>query len=94
VLADALRPLGEHELVAEVRAIGLLGGVELRARATEERPDLPDRVAAEAMRRGVIVRVLRNAVFQVSPPFVVSEEQLATIAHVLRESLDAATASP
>ena len=94
VLADALRPLAEHELVGEVRAIGLLGGVELRAGATEERPDLPDRVAAEAMRRGVIVRVLRNAVFQVSPPFVVSEDQLATIAGVLRESLDAATASP
>jgi putrescine---pyruvate transaminase len=81
-LEAALRPLEEHELVDEVRTIGLLGGVETRE-------GLADRVAEEAMRRGVIVRALRGAILQVSPPFVVSEDQLTRLAAVLRESLDA-----
>jgi adenosylmethionine-8-amino-7-oxononanoate aminotransferase len=37
----------------------------------------------------VIVRALRGAVLQISPPFVVTEEQLGTIAGVIGESLDA-----
>jgi putrescine aminotransferase len=81
-LEAALRPLEEHELVEEVRTIGLLGGVETREGQA-------DRVAEEAMRRGVIVRALRGAILQVSPPFVISEEQLGTIATTIRESLDA-----
>jgi len=83
-LEAALRPLEEHELVSEVRTIGLLGGVELTL------DGLADRVAEEALRRGVIVRALRGAVLQISPPFVVSEEQLRTIADVIGESLTAA----
>jgi adenosylmethionine-8-amino-7-oxononanoate aminotransferase len=82
-LESALRPLEEHEHVDEVRTIGLLGGVEIGG-------ELADRVADEALRRGVIVRALRGAVLQISPPFVVTEEQLGTIAGVIGESLDAA----
>ena len=82
VLEAAVRPLEEHELVAKVRTIGLLGGVELAGEG------VADRVAAEALKRGVIVRALRGVVLQISPPFVISEEQLGTIASVLRESLD------
>jgi adenosylmethionine-8-amino-7-oxononanoate aminotransferase len=55
----------------------------------ETREGQADRVAEEAMRRGVIVRALRGAILQVSPPFVISEEQLGTIATTIRESLDA-----
>jgi putrescine aminotransferase len=80
-LDAALRPLEEHELVSEVRTIGLLGGVELAL------DGLADRVAEEALRRGVIVRALRGTVLQISPPFVISEEQLRTIADVIGESL-------
>jgi adenosylmethionine-8-amino-7-oxononanoate aminotransferase len=88
-LETVLRPLEEHELVGDVRTIGLLGGVELSADALGGRPDLADLVAEEAMRRGVIVRALRGAVLQISPPFVISEDQLARIAAVIGESLDA-----
>jgi putrescine aminotransferase len=83
VLESVLRPLEAHELVGEVRTIGLLAGVEVNG-------DLADRVAEEAFKRGVIVRVLRGTVLQISPPFVISEEQLGTIASVLEESLVAA----
>ena len=81
-LEAALRPLEAHELVEDVRTIGLLGGVEVRG-------ELADRVAEEALQRGVIVRALRGSVLQISPPFVISEEQLGTIASVIGESLDA-----
>jgi putrescine aminotransferase len=87
-LEAALRPLQEHRLVADVRTIGLLGAVEVTG-------DVVDRVAEEALRRGVIVRALRGVALQISPPFVVSEGQLGTIADAIGDSLDAvATASP
>ena len=38
------------------------------------------------------LEIERGAVLQISPPFVVSEEQLGTIASVIRESLDAVAA--
>jgi adenosylmethionine-8-amino-7-oxononanoate aminotransferase len=88
-LETLLRPLVEHELVGEVRTIGLLGAIELGADALARRADLADRVAEEALQRGVIVRALRGAVLQISPPFVISEDQLARIAAVVGESLDA-----
>jgi adenosylmethionine-8-amino-7-oxononanoate aminotransferase len=62
---------------------------ELSVDALAGRADLADRVAEEALQRGVIVRALRGAVLQISPPFVISEDQLATIAAVVGESLDA-----
>jgi adenosylmethionine-8-amino-7-oxononanoate aminotransferase len=37
----------------------------------------------------VIVRALRAAVLQISPPFVISEDQLVRIAAVVGESPDA-----
>src|SRR5205814_2333152 len=53
VLEAALRPLASHDLVREVRTIGLLGAVELDS-------DVADRVAGETLERGVITRALRG----------------------------------
>src|SRR5580765_4453904 len=89
VLERTLRPLEAHDLVGEVRTIGLLGAVELSADVLDDRPELTDRVAEEALRRGVIVRALRGAALQISPPLVVSEDQLTAVAAALGESLDA-----
>ena len=80
-LEAALRPLERHDRVREVRTIGLLGAVELDA-------EIADRVAAETLERGVITRALRGIALQISPPFVITEEQLGTVATVIRESLD------
>jgi adenosylmethionine-8-amino-7-oxononanoate aminotransferase len=84
VLEATLRPLESHPLVAEVRAgLGLLGAVELTDGS---------KVAAvvdEARARGVLTRGLRGVALQISPPFVVTEDELATLGRVLAESLDA-----
>jgi putrescine---pyruvate transaminase len=84
LLEQALRPLESHPLVAEVRAgLGLLGGVELADGSKL------GAVVEEARSRGVLLRALRGVALQVSPPFVISEEEIATIGRVIGESLDA-----
>jgi putrescine aminotransferase len=85
VLEAALRPLESHPLVAEVRAgLGLLGAVELTDGAKLAS------VVDEARARGVLVRGLRGVALQISPPFVVTEDELSTLSRVLGDALDAA----
>jgi adenosylmethionine-8-amino-7-oxononanoate aminotransferase len=85
VLTDALAPLADHEAVAEVRSgVGLLGAVELAD------PSKLQAVIDAAYERGVLVRGIRGVALQVSPPFVITEDELATTARVFGEALDAA----
>jgi putrescine aminotransferase len=85
VLADALRPLADHPAVAEVRTgVGLLGAVEL-ADASKLQA-----VIDAAYERGVLVRGIRGVALQVSPPFVITEDEIATTARLFGEALDAA----
>jgi putrescine---pyruvate transaminase len=85
VLADALNPLADHPAVAEVRTgVGLLGAVEL-ADTSKLQP-----VVDAAYERGVLVRGIRGVALQVSPPFVITEDELARTAQVFGEALDAA----
>ena len=85
VLTDALAPLADHEAVAEVRSgVGLLAAVELKD------PSKLGAVIDAAYERGVLVRGVRGVALQVSPPFVITEDELATTARVFGEALDAA----
>jgi putrescine aminotransferase len=85
VLADALRTLESHPGVAEVRTgVGLLGGVELAD------PAKLQAVIDAAYARGVVVRGIRGVALQVSPPFVITEDEITTVARVFGEALDAA----
>ena len=89
-IAAALRPLGDHELAGEVRAgIGALGAVAFEPDALRERPDLPARVFAHARDRGVLVRPLGDAV-AISPPLVITREQVGQAAAAIGDALDAA----
>jgi adenosylmethionine-8-amino-7-oxononanoate aminotransferase len=85
VLADALAPLADHPAVAEVRTgVGLLGAVELAD------PSKLQAVIVAAYERGVLVRGIRGVALQVSPPFVITEDEIATTAQVFGDALDAA----
>lgn len=92
VLAKELEPLAEHPLVAEVRTIGLLAGVELSEAARAADPALVEKVVVGARERGVLVRNLLARSLQISPPFVITREEIRTLATVLRETLDAVRA--
>jgi putrescine---pyruvate transaminase len=94
VLAARLGPLAEHALVSEVRTgTGLLTAVEIDPQARAADPGLPARLVAGIRERGVITRLLRGVALQVSPPFVITEEQIGQIAETFAAELDAAAAS-
>ena len=88
-IAAALRGLEGRELVAEIRAgIGALGAVAFDADALAAHPDLPARVFAQARARGVFVRPLGDGV-ALSPPLVVTAEEVEHAAEVIGEALAA-----
>lgn len=70
-LLEALLPLRDHPLVADVRGgVGLLAGVALRDHGAAEA------VAAAAADHGMVMRVTGGNALQISPPFVVPETAL------------------
>jgi adenosylmethionine-8-amino-7-oxononanoate aminotransferase len=83
VLEAALRPLAGHPLVKDVRAgVGLLGAVQLHDRA------LGARVAAACLDNGVLGRQLNDGAIHISPPFVVTEDEIRGAADVIAHALD------
>jgi putrescine---pyruvate transaminase len=87
-LVAALGGLADHPLVGEIRAgIGALGAVAFTPEALAEAPDLVQRVFAAARERGVLVRALADAV-ALSPPLVITREEIEHAAEVIGESLE------
>jgi putrescine aminotransferase len=88
-LASALRPLESHALVSDVRvAEGVLAGVQIDPAAIAEDPALPQRVVAAARRAGVMTRTLTTGAIHVSPPLVITTDELAELADGLHHALD------
>ena len=89
-IAGALRGLDGRELVGEIRAgIGALGAVGFDPEALASHPDLPQRVFGQARSRGVLVRPLGDGV-AISPPLVVTREEVEHAVEVIGEALEAA----
>ncbi len=87
-LYDALAPLADHPLVAEVRGgVGLLAGVELDADALARDPGLPGKAALAIRPHGVILRALGRAL-AISPPLIVTPGELGLIASAIEAGLD------
>ena len=91
VLARILAPLAALPLVDEVRAgTGLLAGVEIAADARAADPGLGARLVNDVRDRGVITRLVGGTALQVSPPFVITEQEIGRIAEVFADALTAA----
>jgi adenosylmethionine-8-amino-7-oxononanoate aminotransferase len=89
VLADALAPLADDSLVAEVRAgLGLLAGIELTEEARAADPGIVTRWQLACREAGVLVRPLAAGI-AVSPPLVVQEREIAQLAEGLAQGLRA-----
>jgi 4-aminobutyrate aminotransferase / (S)-3-amino-2-methylpropionate transaminase / 5-aminovalerate transaminase len=86
--------LGSHARVGEVRGLGMMVGIELvRDRESREpAPDLVGRVVVEALRKGVLILGggVHGNVISLSPPFTITEEQLAHAADVIVAAIQAA----
>jgi len=80
VLRELLEPLRDEDGVVDVRSAGLAAAVELDAGVIEANPNALMAAVLAARRHGVLTRALRGVALQISPPLVVSEAELATIA--------------
>jgi adenosylmethionine-8-amino-7-oxononanoate aminotransferase len=97
-LQRALQPLAKHRHVGEIRQLGMLAGVELVAnRETGDPFPAAERrgyhVCRHATAQGVWLRPLGDVVV-VMPPLAISDAELALLARVLEESIDAVLKSP
>lgn len=93
-LQHRLQALRRHRMVGDVRGLGLLGGVELvKDRDTKElfHPSVGAgrRVWLAALEHGVIVRAVAGDVIAISPPFVITEEEIDEIVGVLDVAIQA-----
>jgi putrescine---pyruvate transaminase len=87
-LYEALLPLKEHPLVGEVRGgVGLMAGVAIDAEVLERDPAVPGKVAKAIRPHGVLLRALAREL-AISPPLVVSDEDIDLIARGIRAGLD------
>ncbi|MFC9219238.1 aspartate aminotransferase family protein [Streptomyces hygroscopicus] len=83
-LTDLLTPLERHPLVSEVRSgTGLLGAVQLAD------PTLSGPVVAAMRERGVLTRTIAGGALAVSPPLIIDDADLATIASAFEDALTA-----
>ena len=89
VLAEAYqeRFVG-HPMVAEVRSCGLAAAVEFTPEALASTPGLTEIVTDLGLEHGLIGRGLRGVAMQVSPPFIVTEDEIAEMARRLRLAVD------
>jgi len=87
VLSRMLAPLGDLPGVGGVRSAGLAGAVELDAALLAEHPAAGAAVVLAARKHGVLTRLLRGVALQVSPPFVVTEDELAKVVDAIAASL-------
>ncbi|WP_219415610.1 aminotransferase family protein [Pseudonocardia nigra] len=85
----ALRTLGDHPLVSEVRGgTGVLGALEIDPERRAADAALPAKVAAAARERGVLIRPMISAL-AVSPPLTLTDEHLDLLTDAVRGALDA-----
>ncbi len=88
VLAAAVEPLTEHPEVSEVRAgLGLLAAVEIDPALRKDDPGLVDRVVQQCRRNGMLTRALAGRALQISPPYVISEDQLQRVGEIIADSI-------
>lgn len=92
VLRELLEPLRSEGGVADVRSAGLAAAVELDADLLAANPAAPMAAVVAARGQGILTRALRGVALQISPPFVVTEDELATIADALTAGVRAAAA--
>lgn len=92
-LARNLGPLAEHDLVSEVRTgVGLLAAIQIDPDAIAADATLPPRVVAQLRKEGVLTRTLATGAIHVSPPLIITDEELAELADATRAALDAVSA--
>ncbi|MGE5407837.1 MAG: aspartate aminotransferase family protein, partial [Syntrophothermus sp.] len=88
VLAAALAPLQENELVGELRAgLGLMAALDLAPGVLAGVPGAVNRLQLDCRAEGVFVRPLGRGI-AVSPPLIVTEGEIEAIASAIAAGLE------
>jgi putrescine aminotransferase len=88
LLASEMRRLLEHPLVSDVRSIGLTAAFQLTAEALAVAPTLAETVLGAARERGVLSRSMLTHSIQISPPLIITEEEIAFMTDGFLAALD------
>lgn len=89
VVTAALAPLTTVAEVTEVRSgVGLLAAVQIDPEVLAADPTRTARVVLAMRERGVLTRALADGALQVSPPFVIEESDLKTLAEVAADAIE------
>jgi adenosylmethionine-8-amino-7-oxononanoate aminotransferase len=92
-LARIMKPLVDHPLVSEVRTgEGLLGAVQIDPAVIEADPGVPAAVVSRMRASGVLSRTLATGAIHVSPPLIITDEQLQELASAISSALDTVSA--
>lgn len=96
-LREGLRQLASLDGVGDVRGMGLLGGIEFVEDKATKKPFPSSRkvgalVSQECFKRGLFSRI-REDIFLVAPPFVISDGDIDRIVNILGEAIPAAVSS-
>lgn len=89
---EALRALGDHPMVGEVRGVGLMGALEMVSDRKTKQPfsghlDVSERISRQALKNGLICRPLGQAIV-LAPPFIITKDEIQALFATLRLTLD------
>ena len=88
MLKASLSPLREHSFVVDVRAgVGLLGAIQLDPALMADDPTIGARLVRAVRQRGVLTRLLADGGLQVSPPFMITRDDLRVLVTAVDEAL-------
>jgi len=81
--------LAGHDVVGDVRGLGLMIGVEIvRDRASRApAPELRERILSEAFRRGLLLLGCGKSTIRLAPPLVIDAQDAACASEILAEAI-------
>ncbi|MBT8099854.1 MAG: aminotransferase class III-fold pyridoxal phosphate-dependent enzyme [Gammaproteobacteria bacterium] len=91
-LQKRIREFEDHELVGNVRGVGLIGGIEITAdKATRKSfdPSVAAYLQNACQDNGLIGRALAGTTFAICPPLIITEEQVDELIEKFSRGLDA-----
>lgn len=92
-LATSLRSLESHELVSEVRVReGVLAAVQIDPAAIAEDAALPQKAILALREAGAMSRTLATGAIHVSPPLVITSEEVDELTSAIHKALEACAA--
>ena len=82
--------MGKHEVIGDVRGIGLLMGIELvEDRVTKARAfDAAERVMYAALERGLSFKLTMGNIITLCPPLTVTREEMSRAFNIIEECLE------